>query len=210
MPLIENTIRGRNPGHIGGSAASAGRRQRFPGRRHRPPPSRGDDLSRLAARPLNCNPLLLACTKQCEWNMNSSQNHHATIAMKPALLPRPCLQDLSRRDFLGRLGLVGVATLAGCSDRSAPQPGGAATPGSLKQKRVGLSSPHQVEILNELYADMKREAQKPENQLELVIVDAKNDAVKQLNDIESFIAQGYGGIFFLAQPSTGLTELVAK
>jgi len=154
--------------------------------------------------------LLLACTEQCEGNMNSSQNHHATIAMKPALLPRPCLQDSSRRDFLGRLGLVGVAILAGCSDRSAPQPGGAATPGSLKQKRVGISSPHQVEILNELYADMKREAQKPENQLELVIVDAKNDAVKQLNDIESFIAQGYGGIFFLAQPSKGLTELVAK
>jgi ribose transport system substrate-binding protein len=81
---------------------------------------------------------------------------------------------------------------------------------TLHGKRVGISSPHKVEILNELYEDMKREARRPENQLEVVVVDAGNDAVKQLGDIESFIAQKYDGIFFLALPSEGLEQLIAR
>ena len=56
---------------------------------------------------------------------------------------------------------------------------------------------------------MKREAHRPENELELVIVDAKNDALKQLGDIEAFVVQNYDGIFFLAPPSEGLEQLVA-
>jgi ABC-type sugar transport system substrate-binding protein len=75
---------------------------------------------------------------------------------------------------------------------------------------VGISSPYDVEILNEFYADMKREAQLPEVELDLVIVDAGNDAVKQMGDIEAFVAQHYDGIFFLALPTGGLDQLVAK
>ena len=81
---------------------------------------------------------------------------------------------------------------------------------TLRGRRVGISSPHQVEILHELYEDMKREARKPEHELEVVVVDAANDAVKQLGDIESFIAQGYDAIFFLALPSPALEGLVAQ
>jgi ABC-type sugar transport system substrate-binding protein len=99
--------------------------------------------------------------------------------------------------------------LVGCS-RDSERAGVASGDGTLRAKRVALSSPHNVEILNELYADMKREAARPENQLPMVIVDAENDAVKQMGDIEAFIAQRYDGIFFLALPSEGLQQLVAK
>ena len=36
-----------------------------------------------------------------------------------------------------------------------------------------------------------------ENDIDLVIVDADADAIKQFSDIEAFMAQGYDGIFFL-------------
>lgn len=103
-----------------------------------------------------------------------------------------------------------IAGLAGCSRKEASLSGADAGGTALQGKRVGISSPHKVEILNELYEDMKREAHRPENQLEVVVVDADNDAVKQLGDIESFIAQKYNGIFFLALPTEGLERLVAQ
>jgi ribose transport system substrate-binding protein len=122
--------------------------------------------------------------------------------------------SLNRRAFVKLTSLAGTSAalgaLSSCSREAGsadPTPPG---PGSLKNKRVGLSSPHKVEILNEFYADMKREARRPENQLEVVVVDAGNDAVKQLSDIEAFIAQNYDGIFFLALPSQGLERLVAR
>jgi len=128
------------------------------------------------------------------------------------------IRDLKRRKFLERTALAGgglaLSGLAGCSRKADPDPtprhSGPAASVSLKSKRVGLSSPHQVEILNEFYADMKREARRPENQIEIVVVDANNDAVKQLAQIESFVAQSYDGIFFLALPSEGLERLVAS
>jgi ABC-type sugar transport system substrate-binding protein len=100
--------------------------------------------------------------------------------------------------------------LAGCSRDDASSSDLQVGDATLHGKRVGISSPHKVEILNELYEDMKREADRPDNHLEVVVVDANNDAVKQLSDIESFIAQQYDGIFFLALPSAGLERLVAQ
>jgi len=120
----------------------------------------------------------------------------------------------NRRQFLHFAGLaVGGAALgglAGCSRETSPVAQAPPGTGALKNKRVGVSSPHKVEILNEFYEEMKREARRPENQLEVVVVDAGADAVKQLSDIEAFIAQNYDGIFFLALPSEGLERLVAS
>lgn len=116
---------------------------------------------------------------------------------------------MNRREFLSVAAQAGCsaaigASVLGCSE------GGRSGASGLSRMRVGISSPHKVEILNELYNDMRREAARPENGLEVVVVDADNNAVKQLSDIESFIAQSYDGIFFLALPSEGLDQLVAN
>jgi ABC-type sugar transport system substrate-binding protein len=122
--------------------------------------------------------------------------------------------NISRRSFIRAaataVGCLSGIPIVGCSKNSArpASPGAGIHP--LTGKRVGISSLHEVEILNEFFSDMKREAQLPGNQLDLVIVDAGNDAVKQMNDIEAFIVQKYDGIFFLALPSDGLDQLVAK
>src|SRR3954453_12283261 len=123
-------------------------------------------------------------------------------------------RNISRRRFLkltgataGGLIVVGSG-LSGSGPRASLAQTAAATVAAtkipLKGKKVGLSSPIEVEILNEFYADMKKEAAQPENQIDLVVVDAKGDAVKQSGDLEAFIAQGYDGIFFLALAPGGL------
>jgi ABC-type sugar transport system substrate-binding protein len=75
--------------------------------------------------------------------------------------------------------------------------------------RLGLSSPHETEILNEFYADMRREMQSLSG-AELFIVDAADDVVKQLTDIEAFVAQRFDGTFFLVPSSEGLEGIVAR
>lgn len=120
----------------------------------------------------------------------------------------------NRREFVKFAGLaasgVVLAEWTGCSREADPTSLTSPGIGPLKNKRVAISSPHKVEILNELYEDMKREAHRPENQLEVVVVDGASDAVKQLSDIEAFMAQNYDGIFFIALPSEGLERLVAN
>ena len=108
--------------------------------------------------------------------------------------------------------LILALALAGCM-----LPAPAAEPAAeememqtLSDKLVGLSSPIQIEILVEFYDDMQREAEKPENDIDLVIVDANADAVKQFADIEAFIAQEYDGIFFLVLTPEGMDDLVAR
>jgi len=105
-----------------------------------------------------------------------------------------------------------VMSLAACvapPAGTAPQSNtaGAAT---LQDKRVGLSSPIEVEILNEFYADMRKEAALPANAIKLDIVDAGGDPVKQSADLEAFLAQEYDGIFFLALAPGGLDDFVAR
>lgn len=137
-------------------------------------------------------------------------SHTAVVANARQIEPR----SVNRRQILLEIAKVcaGVplaAAIAGCHNRTDDASSGGAQ-NMFRGKRVGISSPHQVEILNELYVDMKREAAKSAAGLEVVVVDANNDAIKQLNDIESFIAQEYDGIFFLALPSPGLEQLVAQ
>ena len=108
---------------------------------------------------------------------------------------------LRRRAFLHRLAalstsLVGVA---GCSVWSH----------DATRRRVGVSIPYEAEILNEFYADMKREAQRPGVGIDLVLVDAGDDPVKQFTDIEAFVAQRYGGVFMFVLP-VGMDRLVAR
>jgi ribose transport system substrate-binding protein len=79
---------------------------------------------------------------------------------------------------------------------------------SLAEKKVGIASPIEVEILNEFYGDMQVEADK--HGIKLVIVDAGGDAIKQASDIEAFIAQGYDGIFFLLLDPTGFDEIIQR
>ncbi len=112
--------------------------------------------------------------------------------------------------FLCALLLILALALAACVMPAAPAEPAAEEMDTLADKKVGLSSPIQVEILVEFYADMQREAEKPENGIDLVIVDANADAVKQFGDIEAFIAQGYDGIFFLVLTPEGMDELVAR
>ena len=93
-------------------------------------------------------------------------------------------------------GLLAASAVLGCrTNRSAGL-------------RLGLSSPHETEILNEFYSDMKREMMRAGG-AHLVIVDAADDVVKQFTDIEAFIAQKFDGIFFLAPSSEGLDGIVA-
>ncbi len=131
--------------------------------------------------------------------------------MKKSLVTK---QSLSRRDFL-RLGgltasglMVMRAGLPVFAQDATATAEATAMLAPLTGKRTVLSSPIEVEILNEFYADMRLEAEKPENQLEFTVVDAGGDAVKQSADLESFIAQAYDGIFFLALAPGGLDDIV--
>jgi ABC-type sugar transport system substrate-binding protein len=110
---------------------------------------------------------------------------------------------INRRGFLaGLAGACGAFAFAGatsCSragDRSF-------------HRRIGISIPYEAEILNEFYADMRREAEKPGTDLRLVLVDAEGDFLKQTIDIELFIAQGFGGIFMFVLPE-GMDQIVAR
>ena len=104
------------------------------------------------------------------------------------------------------LALAGCALPAPATEPAAEEMGMQ----TLSDKLVGLSSPIQIEILVEFYADMQREAEKPENDIDLVIVDADVDAVKQFGDIEAFMAQEFDGIFFLLLTPEGMDDLVAR
>lgn len=120
---------------------------------------------------------------------------------------------MNRRRFLKLTGMTASGLLVARTALPAfAQDAPEATPelAPLTDKRVGLSSPIEVEILNEFYADMRREAEKPENQLEMTIVDAGGDAIKQFADIEAMVAQEYDGIFFLVLTPEGMDDLVAR
>lgn len=93
---------------------------------------------------------------------------------------------------------------------SAPQATTASAGGTLADKKVGLSSPFDVEILNEFYADMRKEGDLPQNAVKMDIVNANGDPVKQSADLEAFLAQGYNGIFFLAASPGGLDDFVKR
>ena len=80
---------------------------------------------------------------------------------------------------------------------------------SAFHRRVGISIPYEAEILNEFYGDMKREAERPDMGLQLVLVDAQGDFLKQTIDIELFIAQGFGGVFMFVLPE-GMERIVAR
>lgn len=122
------------------------------------------------------------------------------------LLQRP----LQRRRFITWAGVAAGGLLLpafhGCSKSSAKK----SADGPLAGKRIGIASPHKVEILNDLYAEMRREAERSAPGVKIVVVDGENDPMKQLQDIESFIGQDYDAIFFLAPPSVGLDEIVAR
>jgi ABC-type sugar transport system substrate-binding protein len=115
------------------------------------------------------------------------------------LLRSPSQADrtLNRRGFLaGLAGTCGALAFSGC--------------GKLKsdsfRRRIGISIPYEAEILNEFYADMKREADRSD--IQLVLVDAQGDFLKQTIDIELFIAQGFGGVFMFVLPE-GMEHIVA-
>jgi ribose transport system substrate-binding protein len=77
------------------------------------------------------------------------------------------------------------------------------------RRRIGISIPYEAEILSEFYADMKLQADKPETDIRLVLVDADGDFLKQTIDIELFIAQGFGGVFMFVLPE-GMDQIVAR
>ncbi len=93
---------------------------------------------------------------------------------------------------------------------SAPEATTAPAVTTLADKKVGMSSPIEVEILNEFYADMRKEGDLPENMIKMDIVDAGGDPVKQSADLEAFLAQDYDGIFFLALAPGGLDDFVKR
>ncbi len=108
-----------------------------------------------------------------------------------------------RREFLrGVAGACGVLALTGAA-------GCGRVADSSFRRRIGISIPYEAEILNEFYADMRREAEKPEIDLRLDLVDAEGDFLKQTIDIELFIAQGFGGVFMFVLPE-GMDQIVAR
>ncbi len=117
--------------------------------------------------------------------------------------PKRAPRRFSRRGFLrGLAGCCGALALSGSA---------ACGRSGLKsfQRRIGISIPYEAEILNEFYADMKHEADRPEIDLRLVLVDAEGDFLKQTIDIELFIAQGFGGVFMFVLPE-GMDQIVAR
>ena len=114
----------------------------------------------------------------------------------------PSGQALNRRGFL-----AGLASTCGLLALSGPT--ACSRLGSAEfRRRIGISIPYEAEILNEFYADMKREAEKPGTDLRLILVDAQVDFLKQTIDIELFIAQGFGGVFMFVLPE-GMDRIVA-
>ena len=130
------------------------------------------------------------------------------------LTPTSFHSRLPRRKVRGIVGASLVLPGSGGCSPANDSPGAARNqedaPLSLKGKRIGIASPHKVEILNELYSDMRREAERSAPDVKVIVVDGENDAMKQLEHIEAFIAQRYDAIFFLAPPSAGLDDLVAR
>ena len=57
---------------------------------------------------------------------------------------------------------------------------------------------------------MRKQAASPDVGVNINLVDANGDAVKQSADLEAFLAQGYDGIFFLALSPGGLDDFVAR
>jgi len=110
---------------------------------------------------------------------------------------------MKRREFLSRFGAWAAAlgalasTLTGCVSTG------------LMRDRVGVSIPYEAEILNELDQNMKLEAKTPNIKLDLVLVDAEGDPLKQILQIEAFIAQGYAGIILFVLPD-GMDAIVAR
>jgi ribose transport system substrate-binding protein len=117
--------------------------------------------------------------------------------------PKQADQALTRRSFLA--GLAGTCGVLALSDLAACNRMGATS----FRRRIGISIPYEAEILSEFYADMKRQADKPETDLRLVLVDADGDFLKQTIDIELFIAQGFGGVFMFVLPE-GMDRIVAS
>jgi ribose transport system substrate-binding protein len=122
------------------------------------------------------------------------------------MLPREIDQaerQTTRREFLteaaGACGALAVSSFTGCKVSARPS----------NRKRIGVSIPFEAEILNEFYADMKREAGRPETGLQLVLVDAQGDFLKQTIDIELFIAQEYGGVVMFVLPQ-GMERIAAR
>src|SRR6185369_3530836 len=109
---------------------------------------------------------------------------------------------INRREFLaGIAGTCGVLALSGsvaCHYEDS----------ASFRRRIGISIPYEAEILNEFCADMKREAEQPDTNLRLVVVDAQGDFLKQTIDIEFFIAQGFGGVFMFVLPE-GMDQIIA-
>ena len=121
------------------------------------------------------------------------------------LLRRPAYADraLNRRKFLaGLAGSCGVLALSGATACSR-------LGGESFRRRIGISIPYEAEILNEFCGNMHREAEKPETDLRIVVVDAEGDFFKQTIDIELFIAQGFGGVFMFVLPE-GMDQIVAR
>ncbi len=56
---------------------------------------------------------------------------------------------------------------------------------------------------------MKREAERPDVDLRLVLVDAGGDFLKQTIDIELFVAQGFGAVLMFVLPQ-GLDQIIAR
>lgn len=117
--------------------------------------------------------------------------------------------------------LVSIFIIAACAPVAAPtvtppttapstQATAAPAIAVLSDKKVGLSSPVEIEILNEFYADMRKEGSLPANMVKLDVVDAGGDPVKQTTDLEAFLAQGYDGIFVLALSPGGLDDFVKR
>jgi ABC-type sugar transport system substrate-binding protein len=103
---------------------------------------------------------------------------------------------INRRQFLAAGALAG---LEGCRQST----------GGGTRWRLGLSSPHETEILSEFYANMKRAAAQIGN-IQLIIVDSADDPVKQFTDIEAFVAQKFDGVFFLVPRSEGMDDIVSR
>lgn len=130
--------------------------------------------------------------------------------MKKKLIKNNLTNALSRRSFLRLGGMTAGGLLVMRVGMPAFAQEATAEPMPLTDMRTALSSPIEVEILNEFYADMRREAELPENQLSFTVVDAGGDAIKQFGDIEAMVAQEYDGIFFLVLTPEGMDDLVAR
>jgi ABC-type sugar transport system substrate-binding protein len=83
-----------------------------------------------------------------------------------------------------------------------------AAAGPLAGKTVGISTPVNIQVLIEFFANMKKQAATPANGEKINVVNANGDSVKQHADVATMIQQGDNALLMLLLSASGWDKTV--